>query len=454
MAADDTAGSGFGWRWLIILALAVLGLIALERSFSILSRPAPVLPFAGTSNGVAQSYEDALAQLDRRIVDAEATSRDRPRDWRTHETLARRYLLRARLTGSYDDFATADAALALAFQFAPRNDGPHLAKAELDLALNRIGEAEKALNSVRHYAVAPTAAEQADIAAMRGDIAFARGQYGAAVQAYDEADRHVAGTTNLRRAIFNSRIGRPDLAARSFDQAAAGPSRRTPQEVAELELQRGLAALDAGQRNEALARFQRANAIFPGDWRTERRIAEVNALNGDLGSAERLYARIASRTGHPAAFDALSELARRRGDPAAMLDWTAKASEAWEKRLNRFPEASYGDALGHCFAVENWACALTLAERDHANRPFGETKVRLARALLANNRAPEARTLIEQVLASPWRTAEVHAVAADIYAALGNAAAAEAQRRQALQLNPDIFPVQPPAAEEANPAAT
>jgi hypothetical protein len=40
------------------------------------------------------------------------------------------------------------------------------------------------------------------------------------------------------------------------------------------------------------------------------------------------------------------------------------------------------------------------------------------------------------VLASPWRTAQLHWVAGRIYGALGDAAAAERQRRLALAMNP------------------
>jgi len=54
MAPVKSEPESFGWRWLVVLALAALALIALERAFSILSRPAPQAPFGGEAEAPQQ----------------------------------------------------------------------------------------------------------------------------------------------------------------------------------------------------------------------------------------------------------------------------------------------------------------------------------------------------------------------------------------------------------------
>lgn len=439
MTTGEGAADRFGIRWLVILALAALALVALERSFSILSRPAPRPAFSLTGSGAPKTYLEALGRANREIDDAERRVEARPGEWLMHEMLARRHLAKARLTGSFDDYAATDSALAGAFALAPQGAGPHMTKASLDFTMHRLADAERSLDSIAGYAVPPDPGEVAEIAAMRGDIAFYRGRYVEAAAAYDEADRMAPGTADFRRAIFHSRTGRPDLADETLARAEAGLGKPTPQLVANIELRRGLLDLERGRWDDALAHFRKANTIFPGHWLVEEHIAEVTALKGDAPAAEKLYADIIRRTGHPDYMDAMAALARKRGDPAAMQNWTARAAEGWKRRLAIFPEAAYGHALDHCFASENWACALNLAQRDHANRPYGEAKILLARALLRNDRAAEAKPLIDEVFASPWRTPLLHAVASEVYAALGDPSAAEAQRREALRLDPHVF---------------
>jgi tetratricopeptide (TPR) repeat protein len=122
--------------------------------------------------------------------------------------------------------------------------------------------------------------------------------------------------------------------------------------------------------------------------------------------------------------------------PAEARQLTKRAWSVWQRRLKLFPEAAYGHAIDHCVDKGDWACALDLARWNHAARPYGDAKIALARALLGNGRAEEARQMIEPVLASTWRTADLHHTAADIYAALGRTADAAAQDRLAKAINP------------------
>ena len=445
---DRTASDRSLLGWLCVAGLAALALLALERSLS-LGRNAPlaVPPAALATSGLPQNYREALARIDRAIADARGRAEERAGEWLMHETLARRYLARGRLTGSFDDYAAANATLARAFAVAKPGTGPHMTQAVLDFTMHRLAAAERQLDIISAYAVPPDSDDLAEIAAMRGDIAFYRGRYDEAAATYDEADRLTPGAADFRRAIFHSRTGRPDLGEDYFDRVRSGSSARSPQAAANIELQHGIMDLERGRWDAALSHFTAADQLFPGHWLIEEHIAEVTALKGDTAGAEARYRAIVRRTGHPEFIDALAGLARQRGDDAAATAWTRRAGAAWKRRLGQFPEAAYGHALDHCMAAGDWSCALDLARRNHANRPYGEAKVLLARALLETGHAADARRTIETVLASPWRTAQTHAVAAQIYAALGRSGPAHIQRRLARKLDPHIvIPVAAPSA--------
>ena len=425
-------------RWLLVAAFAALALLALERWLSGAGREG--LPSAGTPprhllTGVPLDYDDAVARIDLTVEHAAARARS-PQGWLEHDAAARAWLARSRLTGSFDEHQAAEAALTRAFAAAVPRTGPHLTGAVLALRMHRLSRAQAYLDAIDGYAVPPDRWTRAEIAAMRGDIAFYRGDYAAALDGYDAADAVVPGTADFRRAIYHSRTGAAERAEDYLGRAERGFTRPTPQVRAYYELQRGILDLERGRWDAALAHFRRADAAFPGYWLIEEHIAEVTALNGDLDAAEARYEDIVRRTGHPEFMDALAGIARQRGDDAAAAAWTSRAAQTWEKRLAQFPEAAYGHALDHCVDKGDWRCALALASRNHAARPYGDAKIALAQALLHNRRPFEAKAMIEAVLASPWRTAELHSVAAEIYEALGDRSRAVEQARLARAIDP------------------
>ncbi|HEY0116821.1 MAG TPA: hypothetical protein VGB54_13990, partial [Allosphingosinicella sp.] len=222
----------------------------------------------------------------------------------------------------------------------------------------------------------------------------------------------------------------------SYERRLVRPDRHMR---ANMALQRGILDLDSGRWEEALAHFRAADALFPGWWLVEEHIAETRALLGDKAGAERLYRQIIARTGAPEFMDALAGLLRARGSADEAEAWRRRSALIWDRRLQIFPEASYGHALDHCAGAGRTECALRLAQANHRARPYGEAGGQLAAALAASGRLAEAREVIDRVLASPWRTADVLATASRIYAALGEQAAAQTLRGQALRLNPRIF---------------
>jgi tetratricopeptide (TPR) repeat protein len=439
LAKTPLAGGQRGLlKWAVIAVLAGAAVWTIDHFVA--RDPAPVAqdwadsPFSAP--GPPRDFARAVAATEVAIANARAAAAAASDQWLMHEILAGSYLARAQLTGSYDDYAAAARALDDGFKVAVKGSGPHLMRASLDFSMHRLAGAESQLDAVDRYVVPPEPGDRAEMLAMHGDIAFYRGQLPEALAFYDKADALVPGFASFRRAIFAARTGAVDRADAYFEQAEKAYRSPSKQTRSYLALQRGILDLDRGRLDDAMVHFRAANALFPGRWLIEEHIAEVLTLQGKTGEAEKLYRAIVARTGHPEFIDVLAGLAEKRGDSAEAQRLFARAWAIWERRLQQFAEATYGHAIDHCVAKRNWACAVRMAEQNVTARPYGDAKVALAGALLGSGRAAEARSVIEPVLASPWRTPQLHRTAADIYAALGLKAEAGAQDKLAKALNP------------------
>ncbi|WP_373489226.1 tetratricopeptide repeat protein [Blastomonas sp.] len=426
------------WKWWII-ALVVIGSLWLVARIGTDDNAPNVhvwedSPFSG--RGPPRSYSEALERAGLAVANAAAAAEAGADQWLMHEIHAGELLGRAQMSGSYDDYAAAERALDAAFKVAVPGSGPHMMRASLEFSMHRLARAEAQLAATDAYAVPPDPGDRAEIAAMRGDIAFYSGDYKAALARYDEADALVPSAASFRRAIYAARTGDVDAADAYFVAAERAYRTATPQTRSYMELQRGILDLDRGRLNDAMAHFRKADSLFPGRWLIEEHIAEVLNLQGKVAESEALYRDIVRRTGHPEFIDALAGIAEARGDAAEAKRLYARSSAIWSKRLAQFPEATYGHAIDHCVAKADWPCALRLAQRNHDARPYGEAKVALAHALLGNAKIAEARAMIEQVLASAWRTPDVHSVAAEVYQASGMTEKAAAHRRRARAMNP------------------
>jgi tetratricopeptide (TPR) repeat protein len=418
---------------MLVALLAIAAIWTINRLTAAPEGPTPrrwpATPYS--TDGLPRSYAEAMARATVGVANASAAAASAPDQWLMQEILASEYLAKAQLSGSYDDYAGAQRALDQAFRVAVAGSGPHLVRASLDFTMHRLAGAEQQLDAIDRYAVPPDRGERAEIAAMRGDIAFYRGQYGQALAHYDQADALVPDAASFRRAIHAARTGNPDRALAYFDQAESAYRSPSPQTRAYFELQRGIVELDRGELDDAMEYFRSADRLFPGRWLIEEHIAEVLTLQGKITEAETLYRTIIRRTGHPEFIDALAGIAAARGDAATAARLHAQSSAIWARRLKQFPEATYGHAVDHCFARKDWPCALQLAQKNHQARPFGEAKIALARALLGSGHISQARAMIETVLASSWRTTDLHRAAAEIFAASGMAAKAQEQARLA-----------------------
>lgn len=360
--------------------------------------------------------------------------------WLMQAMVGNSYMKRARLTGSFDDYALAGAAYDRAFAVADPGFGPHLERASYSLTVHRLDGVEPDLARIDRYAVPVDAATRSAITGMRGDLLFYRGRYSEALALYEQSRMLAKGmSSSFRLANYWAKMGNPDLALRYIGEAESGVDHYQQQILSFLETQRGIIEMNRGRWEKGARHFVRANMIFPGDWRIEEQIGRALALNGDTARAMAVYQRIAARTNSPEAMADIASLYRATGDHSNADAWAKRAGRLWEGRVARLPEAAYGHALKHYLAFGDPAEALAMARRNHAARPYAESAIILASALIANRRPAEALRAIEPVLLSGWVSADQHIVAAQAYALLGRGGEADAERRKALAINPRIL---------------
>jgi len=392
---------------------------------------APTAPDRRPTSGAPQSYAAAVARLNAVIDGDRDRMRQRGDEWLIQEKFANSLISRARLTGSFDDYAEAQRALDTAFADAPAEAGPHLVQAVLDFGMHRLGRAETMLAAIDHYAVAPEQSDLDEIAQMRADIAFYRGDYARAWDGY-----RAARTSPIRRAIYLSRTGKPDEALAEIDRAERTSTFATANLLSNFVLMRGSIELRRGAFDKAAAHFDRAARLFPGSWLIAAHRAQMLALAGQLPLAASRLEAIVRASGSPEAMDLLASVYRAQGDYPRSQAVAARAGAIWARRLGQFPEAAYGHAVEHELAFGDPGRALDLARRDFAARPHGATAIALGWAQLAVGDAAGALRTVQPVLVSPWQSVDQHLLAAQALARLGRGAEAKAEEERALALNP------------------
>lgn len=389
-------------------------------------------------NRDATAYTHTLAELDREIAAVQAHVERQAKSWLMLEKLANLYLRRARLSGSYDDYAAATEALDRAFERAPEGTGPVLTRAALNFTLHRLAQVEPDL--VSHERI-PTLDKptQAHIAGMRGDVAFERGEYARAREHYDAALALARRAPLLAKlAQWHWRTGEFDEAERRYAEARELMPDDALEARAWIDLQLGLMDLERGRYDDAFGHYRDGAALLGGWWLLEEHIAEIAALQHRDAFALALYDDIIARTGKAEFLDAKAGLLERAGDTAGAAKARAQAATIYEAELARFPEASYGHALDHYLECGPPERALELATANYELRPGVPAMIALAEARLGVDDVAGAQEIIDRALATPWVSAELSWVASQIYTRLGHADRAAELRREAEALHPTI----------------
>lgn len=377
------------------------------------------------------SYEGELRKFDAGIEHGISLAARQTGDTLIPLEVVSLYQERARLTGSYDDYAKAEALLASLSTGPQPPSSQCLARARMHYTLHRLKQASAALDTCS------TAVEATEIAALRGDIAMYSGRYREAEDTY-RALVNQSGLSQhyVRLALLKKWMGAPGEAAALLEAAEKRYYGVSPITPAWLKLQRGLVALDRGNLDEALAMYRLASDAISGWWLLDEHIAEVLALGGKTQEAKQLYESVVARTGAPEFMDALAQIERQNGNNDVALKLKVKARAIYQQRLKSFPEASAGHALDHFLRDEaDSSQALSLAQKNFATRPYGESAIALAKAWMLAGKPERAAPLIDTELSKGWDTAEAYWILGEVHRKLGNQQRADQAKANALRRN-------------------
>ncbi|MFO0635258.1 MAG: hypothetical protein U0168_20615 [Nannocystaceae bacterium] len=414
-----------------------LALVALSLAAAFgLSRATPPAHAAVESPAAAPSgYANALAELDARIDDLQERALSRPDDWLMRMHLGTSMLDRAGLTHDPDDYARLQQLLDEAFAIAPEGSGPLLLAARFELSIHRLDRAQVLLDRMDRRPLRRRD-DRLSAQVLRAQIAAQRGHYDQALALLDEVAAVVPQAATVELALVHAKLGAREHADALLQTAMAQTSARDARRRAWIGLQRGLLALEQGQLLQALELLQQADATLSGWWLVQEHLAEVYDRLGQHGRAIAMLEQLVAEHGLPQHLDALATAYRHAGDEVRAAALAQQAGRGWDALAEGFPEAAMGHAIEHELQHGEPARALALAQANVALRPGGDAQVALARALLAVGRSRDAVDVIDRVLATRYRTAALHRVAEQVFAAAGRSDDAAAQRQACLAIDP------------------
>ena len=359
------------------------------------------LPPDGAADPAATDYDRERAALAQRIGELEAAAGDPAGDGAAVARLAVQRYRYATLSGDFAELRAAEAAVESALAAVGPAPDLVLLRAQLHAALHRLPRARQDLARL---------ADPADprARALAADLDLQEGRYRAARRGYEEVLRRERSWDHLARLAFlAAKTGDAAGAERLYAEAQEQLTAKEMRPYAWLELQRGVLDLERGDAAAALGRFERADRAYSGYWLIEEHLAEALHRLGRTDEAVARYRRVVARAPRPELLSALAGVLAPR-DPAAAADLDAEAARRFEAQYTVYPEAAVGHLVEHRLRRgEADARLLALAEANHRLRPGAEAKLLLARVHLALGQRAPARSLIDAVLATPWKTPEL-----------------------------------------------
>lgn len=436
-----TGLSGRLWKIALMLLVAAALITLAARWIGAADTAADVPDGVGITRVAGpDNYALELARTEATVANTRERLRDAPEQWARREAYTGALSRRASLTGNYTDLVAMDGELAQAFRDAPGGAGPVVSAAAHAITVHRLEEAASYLDIADGFAVRPSGGARAELLGMRGDIAFYRGRYDAALRSYRASARMSPDIGSLTRlSTYELKHGRFDEAADVIRQAGATAKSPSPYLAAFFFLRMADIGLASGDWAMAQDSVAAANRAFKGWWLAEAYAAQMLALNGDVEGAAALYAQVAESSNDPLVMDALASLLRANGRIAQSRLWAARAQSIWDRRMAALPSAARGHAIEHELALGDPAKALRIARADYAARPHGQPAIMLATAQIANGRAEQALALLKATEKSGWVSARAWALRAEAEALLGNGKASERAREEAEKIDPRAF---------------
>ena len=352
------------------------------------------LLLAAPSSLAAEStdHERELARIDEALASLQEGAPAAPR----------LLVLRAGLTGNFADYQAAESALDDVLIWCEGCVDLLLLRADLHLKLHRPEAAGAVLDRILQDG---GDADDPRLLTLRADAALQEGRIAAARAGYRDA-LAVRSSWDLlaRLAYLEANTGDVAAAERLYVEAQDRLTAKEMRSYAWLELQRGILDLERDEPGAALAHYRHAERAYSGYPLIGEHLAEALALLGQHEEAAARYRDLAARTRIPEIVGALARLVARE-DPIAAAALDAEAWELFEERRALYPEAALGHFVEHLLARgAPGPDLIRLAEENHRLRPNPDAKLLLARACLETGKAARARTLVDEVLATPWRS--------------------------------------------------
>ena len=425
-------------RWPLIAMLAILGVALVQwltqRGNGV---PAPAFAMERPAYGPT-TYDDLLAASIQRLNLSLARVKRTPNEWLPHAGAGAAALSLFRLTGEIAYLEMAEAKIDAVRNLAPKPSGVPELRAELAMVRHDLAGASRELDILSLASVTPEKPTLSEAAAMRGDLALYAGDHVEAARLYREAMQHEPHVgVALRIANLQRVSGEFDAAIATLAEATRA-EKLTPVVISSIALQTGMIESARGDYASAKDWYDRADALFPGHWLTTLYRAEAHLAEGETNRAIADLEMVARDHGRPEAMDMLALVWRVRGGNTQSRTWSQKAGAIWREWTDKYPAAFAAHAAEHELVFGEPAKALRLASINAQARPYGEARLLLARALMANDKARAALKEISLAERSGWRSAQLFVLKAQGLTILGDTDAAEIAREQARAINPKI----------------
>lgn len=382
-----------------------------------------------------RTWADHVAAIDAGVARNRTRAAAEPTDWLSPSAEAAHWLDRAGMTGRWQDYVAAEAALAVAAERAPPAVQPHMLRARFAMAVHRNADAEPALRAATIDREFTRPENQAQAMAVRGDVALYGGNWRRADALYVQAASLSRGETlAFRRAFIVQRTQGGDAAIAAWAgvaQATARPSRRL---LAALAQRIGAAELERGRWNAAALWHARAEQYLPGDWHIAALRLQDRSLAGDLPGAIGAMERLAAAHDLPELWDALAVWQAVAG--ADNGEALRRAAAGWRAFGAHYPLATASHQAEHALIAGDFAQMLTFARLNYQNRPYGDAAIALAEALAINGDPVRALSMLDRVRRDGWHNAEGDWLAYHIAKQAADENAAAAARIRAEQRNP------------------